>query len=178
MEDEIWAFAVGFGGRYSVSSLGRIRRNAYIAAHPNGDLTLPEKMFCAKPSGTTGGYPIVNLKKDGEKSKPTLVHRLVLEAFEGPCPDGMECAHGDGNRLNGRLDNLRWATPTENSHDKETHKTVCKGVSRPMAKLTDELVSFIRSSTKSQSAIARELGVTPSLINKVKHGVVWRHVAA
>lgn len=26
------------------------------------------------------------------------VHRLVLEAFVGPCPPGMECRHLDGDR--------------------------------------------------------------------------------
>jgi hypothetical protein len=33
---------------------------------------------------------------------------LVLEAFIGPCPEGMEAKFKDGNRMNAVLDNLYW----------------------------------------------------------------------
>jgi len=50
-----------------------------------------------------------------------LVHRLVLEAFIGPCPDGLVCRHLDGNAANNNLDNLAWGTPEENMQDRILH---------------------------------------------------------
>lgn len=52
-----------------------------------------------------------------------LVHRLVLEAFVGPCPEGMEGCHGDGDPTNNSLGNLRWDTATSNQLDKVRHGT-------------------------------------------------------
>ena len=43
-----------------------------------------------------------------------FVHRLVLEAFVGNCPEGMECDHIDRNRSNNRIENLRWITVNHN----------------------------------------------------------------
>ena len=46
-----------------------------------------------------------------------LVHRLVLETFVGPCPDGMECDHVNRNRSDNRLQNLRWIPHNENQRN-------------------------------------------------------------
>ena len=42
------------------------------------------------------------------------VHTLVLETFVGPRPDGHDADHIDGDRLNNRLENLRWLPAEEN----------------------------------------------------------------
>ena len=39
-----------------------------------------------------------------------LIHRLVVEAFTGPIPDGMEVHHRDGNSFNNSLKNLELVT--------------------------------------------------------------------
>lgn len=52
-----------------------------------------------------------------------FVHRLVLEAFVGPCPEGQQCRHLDGNPLNNQLSNLAWGTPRENHADSVRHGT-------------------------------------------------------
>ena len=57
-----------------------------------------------------------------------LVHRLVLLAFVGPCPPGMETRHLDRDPRNNRLDNLLWGTPKKNAKDKKRHGTNRKGV--------------------------------------------------
>lgn len=59
------------------------------------------------------GYMHVNYKKT-----KYLVHRLVLEAFVGSCPENMECDHIDRNRTNNHLTNLRWVTRSENNRNK------------------------------------------------------------
>ena len=47
---------------------------------------------------------------------------LVVLAFLGPPPfPGAHAAHFDGDKLNNRLSNLRWASPAENEADKRRH---------------------------------------------------------
>jgi hypothetical protein len=60
------------------------------------------------------GYPVVTLGGRGS----VRVHRLMLETFVGPCPDGMEACHHDDDRRNNRLANLRWDTRRANQQDK------------------------------------------------------------
>jgi hypothetical protein len=78
------------------------------------------------------GYPHVRLGGRGR----AYVHHLVLEAFVGPRPAGDQAAHGDGDRLNNVLGNLRWATPKENNGDKRSHGTAMLGTRNPMGAKT------------------------------------------
>lgn len=68
------------------------------------------------------GYPRVCLSREGT-ARWLLLHRLVLAAFVGPCPDGHEGRHLDGDPLNPHLDNLAWSTHRTNLHDKRRHGT-------------------------------------------------------
>jgi hypothetical protein len=52
------------------------------------------------------------------------VHRLVLEAFVGPCPEGLECRHLNGVGTNNHLGNLKWGTQQENRQDTVRHRVV------------------------------------------------------
>jgi hypothetical protein len=82
---------------------------------------------------SNSGYLKVSFHVGGKLITPA-VHRLVLGAFVGKCPDGMEGCHSDGDRLNNALNNLRWATPLDNAADKRRHGTVAA----PGAKLTPQ----------------------------------------
>lgn len=66
------------------------------------------------------GYAQISVYADGRRTK-YLVHRLVLTAFVGPCPDGMEGCHNDGDQANNSLANLRWDTPDANGADRVNH---------------------------------------------------------
>lgn len=64
------------------------------------------------------GYLTVNLTPPSKVGYKTFrVHRLVLLAFVGPCPDGMECRHLNSIRNDCRLDNIAWGTRKENHDD-------------------------------------------------------------
>ncbi len=123
---------------------------------------------------------VVNLSKNN-KAKTYKVHTLVLNAFVGPCPEGMECCHNDGDFTNNYVDNLRWDTHQENQRDMVKHGTTnfMPGEIHPNAKLTVEQVREIRkmyaSGEWSQKRLAEHFGV--SSIQSILEGKVWRTVS-
>lgn len=117
------------------------------------------------------------------RKRYTFVHRLVLEAFRGPCPAGEVCRHLDGDPSNNRLDNLKWGTPQENAHDRIRHGTSLRGERHSLAKLTEDLVKRIiaerRRSNRGCIEIARVLGIPWAMrgaVSGVIHGATWNHV--
>jgi len=67
------------------------------------------------------GHVHVTLVDEGGRRAKVGVHALVLTAFVGPCPEGMECLHGDGDPTNNAKTNLRWGTHVENAADMIHH---------------------------------------------------------
>lgn len=125
----------------------------------------------------TGGRMLVNLTHPNGNRKIFTVSRLMLIAFVGPCPEGMECCHYDGNYRNNRLENLRWDTPSENSRDKIRHGTHNRGARCYIAKLTEEQVREIRtkyaSGQYSMSMLGRMYGVALGTIFPIIHRRTW-----
>lgn len=117
-QNEKWLPVVGHEGVYEISDAGRVKSLARVDAR--GRNRLKERFL--SPSEGVGGYLRVNLRKGGRQTKK-LVHRLVLEAFVGPCPPGKECRHMDGNPKNSRVENLKWGTKSENALDRTIHGT-------------------------------------------------------
>ncbi|KKN55765.1 hypothetical protein LCGC14_0579140 [marine sediment metagenome] len=110
------------------------------------------------------------------------VHRLVLETYVGPCPEGMECRHLDGIRTANRLDNLCWGTRSENAFDTIRHGTRVdtQGEKCGMSKLTNykiKVIRYLRNVAKfSLKDIAWQFDVDPSTICKIIKGKTWGHV--
>lgn len=118
---EIWKPIRGYEGLYSVSNLGRVRSEARRSKHPTADnFFLPERIKKTPVDGK--GYPRVALYKDNRQKHPN-VHVLVMEAFVGPRPEGMQVCHNNGDRLDCRLENLRYGTDRENKLDTVKHGT-------------------------------------------------------
>jgi hypothetical protein len=106
------------------------------------------------------------------------VHRLVLEAFVGPCPPGMECRHfPDRDPTNNRLENLRWGTAVENVNDTWLHGTRAKGSRVAQSKLTEADVRRIRELLAEGRLCQREIGelfgVASSSIASIKNRKAW-----
>lgn len=124
------------------------------------------------------GHRMVTLRRDG-KSHDCLVHRLVLEAFVGPCPEGMECAHENGRPADNRLTNLRWATRVENSADKIRHGTDPRGERNPRSKLTDrgaaEVIKEIERGDP-HAVIAARHGIHRATVWVIANGRNWKHL--
>ena len=87
-------------GTAEVSSLGRLRRLEGRGRKMNAHTPHPRK----------DGYVIVTI--DGKRIG---IHRAIAIAFELERSEGQdEVDHIDGNRSNNKLENLRWATRSEN----------------------------------------------------------------
>ena len=107
------------------------------------------------------------------------VHKLVAEAFLGPCPPGMEVCHWDGNKQNNKVSNLRYDTRKNNHADKKRHGTDPSGMRHGRAKLTDDQVREIRrlrTEGVSQQDLARQFGVCRPLISYIEHRKIWDHI--
>lgn len=177
---EVWKSIRGFKGHYEVSSQGRVRSLARTVPMSDGrkykvsskPLTLRESKF---------GYIHVCLMLN-QKGHHPLVHRLVLEAFVGPCPEGMECCHEDGNKSNNHLGNLRWDTRESNRAD-STRLGMSHGAhpgeNHWNAKLKPKDVLEIRKLTRDSvlhKVIAEKFGVSITTVRDIKSRKSWNHI--
>lgn len=109
---------------WKIERLGRRGSRSYI-----GDEGVPLRSFDRKDiRKRLTGYRSVNLRIGKGRSINRYVHELVLYAFVGPRPSpDHEALHGNGDRADNRLDNLRWGTVLENAADRELHGHVLRG---------------------------------------------------
>lgn len=107
------------------------------------------------------------------------VHKLVLTAFAGPRPDGMEARHLDGDPANNRLSNLCWGTPLENAADRMRHGTETFGSRNSQARLTDADVIAIRQLGERDipdTKIAAIFEIGDSTVHDILARNSWRHI--
>lgn len=125
-------------------------------------------------------YRVAGLCRDGRKVT-RYVHDLVLCAFVGPRPSGSQACHApDRSPLNNAVSNLRWDTPSANNGDKKAQGTQQVGEQNPRAKLTAAQVQAIRRRVacgEKTIAIAKEIGVTNTLVRLIVQRKCWKHVA-
>jgi len=178
---ETWRPVVGYEGFYEVSDRGRIRGVDRLVGSKIPGTLKPWKGKILAPGVTETGRLRIRLMKYG-KSKMEFVHRLVLLAFVGPCPEGMEACHDpDPDPSNCRLNNLRWDTHIANKVDQMRHGRGTSGERHGMAKLTTVQVEVIRREyrrTHYHRSNAKELaaryGVTVDMVGRILRGDNWR----
>lgn len=119
------------------------------------------------------GYPVISLIAVTGRRRQHFVHVLVAETFLGPRPDGRQVAHGNGDRADARLVNLRYATPAENEADKVRHGTQMRGGAHPNAVVTDANVLAIRKEYvmgATQTFLANKYGTHQTNISLIVRG--------
>jgi NUMOD4 motif/HNH endonuclease len=147
---------------YLVSSRGRVKRDDHIL----------------RPGRDTQGYLQVSLCRLGVP-KQIRVHRLVAEAFIPNPHNKPQVNHRNPPKQNNCVDNLEWATNSEN----EAHAIVnglinTKGTRNGMSVLSPEKVKEIRSKAGkiTQRALAKQYGVVQQTISRVVRHELWGHV--
>lgn len=112
---EEWRPVLGFEDYYEVSNRGGVRSLERVIPAPYGSTRkIPGRVM--KPTKDHDGYLWVIFSVNGERKRKS-VHSLVLEAFIGERPPGHDIAHADANPSNNALENLRYATRSENMMD-------------------------------------------------------------
>jgi hypothetical protein len=145
-----------------------------MVKHPRGGLKLsPGRVLAFKISKV--GYPIVGLYSHG-KSKCFCVHRLVASAFYGPCPAGKEVCHTNGQHTDNRACNLRYDTRKANIGDAIKLGTFHHGERGSGAKLTEAQARQIKASKEAGVDLARQYGISPSVITDIRRGRTWKHL--
>jgi hypothetical protein len=131
-----------------------------------------------KGSSLPSGRRYIKVCAQGKKRNRYVAH-LILEAFVGPRPEGLEACHNDGDLGNNRPDNLRWDTHAANIADKLKHGTDNRGVKHNMVKLTEEQVRIARTRVRageSRRKVAGELNVSACTIGELVARKTWRHL--
>lgn len=174
-EEEIWAPVVGYEGLYSVSNLGRVKRETDSHCSQAGKIL--------KSCANSRGYSIVVLISDRRKRSSKYVHRLVCTAFNGLPPSSAHAVnHLNGNKQDNRDHNLEWVTQKENV----LHAFRLKlrsgflGEQNGGARLDNEDVTQIRLLAATRNLTQRRLGmlynVHPATIGCILRGQTWKHL--
>ena len=156
---------------YAISNTGDVKRITKAKG------TFPGKLL--KPRKDKYGYLFVALYMN-RTCKDYKVHRLVLEAFVGPCPAGMECNHKKGIKTDNHLESIEYITRSGNH--KHAFKTGLKnhqGENHPYSKLTEFDIIDIRKMSNNgmlQHEIAKIKNITKSNVGYIVNYKTWNHV--
>lgn len=167
---EIWKDIKGYESLYQVSDFGRIKSLNY-------NHTKREQIL--KPHKDNRKRLHVILHKNGVR-KTSHVHKLVMEAFVGPCPKGMEICHNDGNPENNYIKNLRYDTHKNNIKDKIKHGTLLYGQKHPWAKVDNkqalEIKKLAEKGDITQAEIGKLYNIKGNTVSSIKTGTNWKHL--
>lgn len=120
---EEWRPVVGWEGFYEISNYGRLFRLERLTRRSNGrPVVHPAALLEVPTELRTATYVLAYLNAPGRRPASFTRHRLVLEAFVGPCPPDMVACHDNGRPRHNHVSNLRWDTPRANNLDRVRHE--------------------------------------------------------
>lgn len=115
----------------------------------------------------------------GRKHKK--VHQLIARAWLGtpPTERHYQINHKDGNSLNNHIDNLEWATRSNNQRHAVETGLKGRGDKLYNASLKDNQVHRVcemLSQGRRVKEVAEEVGAKPDIIRKIKAGDMYFHI--
>lgn len=114
------------------------------------------------------------------QQKTVSVHRLVVYAFLGPIPEGMEVNHLDGNPRNNALDNLVVVTPQENEAHAQANGLKPRGEGHGRAIYTEAQIRAMKQDAAAggmtQKQLAEVHGIKLPTVQAILSGRQWTHV--
>jgi len=143
--------------------------NTDYIVYPNGRVWTTKKKRFMKAHKDNSGYLHISFYMNKKKTT-RLLHRVVLETFDGPCPEGMEARHLDGDKENNNILNLVWGTREENMEDVKEYYKRTGGQNNANAKLTSADVKRIRKLCDSgirQRKIAKIYRIDKSAVSRI-----------
>lgn len=173
----MWKAIPNYEGYYEVNELGEVRSLDRTIVDSvgvrrtirGGVKKLSELKNNSRPDSQ--GYLVANLRKDG-MGQVVYIHTLVAKAFI-PNPECLPVVnHIDGNKHNNRVDNLEWASYSENNtHALRCHLRKPRGQIIAQYDLCGELISTYQSVSEA----ARETNLGRSSISHCVHGYQPHH---
>ena len=110
-----------------------------------------------------------------------FAHVLMAHEFIGPKPEGYECNHKDGNKLNNHVSNIEYLTRKDHRKHSVVNDLVPYGERHGMVKLSERDVLDILDLRKqgiTHAAIGKRFNVDESNISCITRGVTWKRTVA
>lgn len=99
----------------------KVNRNDNYSINEQGKVRNDKTGLIKTPTlNKRNGYLVLDLYKNNKREK-VPVHRLVAEAFIPNPENKLTVDHADGDRTNNSIENLRWATYSEQNSRFETN---------------------------------------------------------
>lgn len=172
--DAQWIPLVGYPGVYEITSAGSIRSVDRIGEYRH-------RRIRGRPlrvQRDRAGYCYVQLNHGGEY-RTAFVHRLVAATFIGQATEGMQVNHRNGVKADNRVENLEYATASQNSLHRCRVLGHGRGDTNGKRKLRSGLIPAIRIMARDGDRlcdVARLLGVSRAAIANVVSGRTWAHI--
>jgi HNH endonuclease len=121
-----------------------------------------------------------------EEKRSEGAHRYSFRVHKGPIPDGLMVCHSCDVPSCVNPDHLFVGTHTDNMRDASRkgrlkwknpeRPALRRGESHPGHKLTEEEVREIRTSPERSATLARRLGVSKTLIGRIRKRLTWKDI--
>lgn len=163
--NEIWKYILN--SNYQISNLGRVKYSTV------------KRESILKPK-ISNGYNNVSIKINKTSNFKTFyIHILVAKTFLiNDDTNKTQINHIDGNKLNNKLENLEYVTPSTNGqHAIDNFLTTRpKGSEHINALLTEEQVIEIYYMNGLQKDIAKKFNIKQKHVSSIKCKRNWKHI--